>query len=338
MKWPSTRRTETEGLLYVEQIVNEHGSIFRRIHQEEDVGIDGIIEIVDQEKVQGLVIAVQIKSGESYVGSEGFVIYAGHEHIEYWKDFMLPVIVIAYSPSRKVACWTYVNRNTSDQQNSEDVNPTKVEIPFSSIFNKEAINRNLRAIARERKDSSLLFKAANYALGTNTIRKHQGLVLLSAHPQSIASRLTVHIASILILDENLDVATLAIQTLGLCIAQFKWERFYGRVDYEVLFYARECCFKFDERHILRMMEVITDGYFGGKSIGEACIDCIGFIPKSQQICRNIVLNKELIPRIRVNALMIFYAGNWNALWADEEMLRNDDLGDLLDWINSMQNK
>ena len=37
MKWPKTKQTENEGVLHVQSVVNEQGSIFRPVHGETDV-------------------------------------------------------------------------------------------------------------------------------------------------------------------------------------------------------------------------------------------------------------------------------------------------------------
>jgi hypothetical protein len=70
MKWPKSKITGNRGLLYVKQVVVEHGDIFREIHLEEDVGIDAVIEFVKDNEALGRLLAIQIKSGDSYLASE----------------------------------------------------------------------------------------------------------------------------------------------------------------------------------------------------------------------------------------------------------------------------
>jgi len=41
-------------------------------------------------------------------------------------------------------------------------------------------------------------------------------------------------------------------------------------------------------------------------------------------------------RVRLNALVIFYGGDWDRLYSDEEVLRRDGLGHLLDWVSEQQ--
>jgi len=66
------------------------------------------------------------------------------------------------------------------------------------------------------------------------------------------------------------------------------------------------------------------------------MDCLVSVPDSEQICRNIALDTNEEARVRLNALVIFYGGEWDRLCADEEVLRRDGLGDILDWMSEQQ--
>src|SRR5438094_5843530 len=110
MKYKKTKATGTAGSIYVEQVVNDHGSVFRPVHEENDFGVDGFIELVHAEEVSGRLIGVQIKTGDSYLGSSGdaFVVPVDSRHLEYWLQFMVPLIVIGYCPLKGVAAWVSV--------------------------------------------------------------------------------------------------------------------------------------------------------------------------------------------------------------------------------------
>lgn len=118
MKHPATAVTAKAGVLFLQQLVNQHGSIFRPVHQEDDVGIDGFIEPVKDEQASGRLVAVQVKSGDSYLSNtgDGFEIAVDDRHLAYWLNYMVPVIIVGHSPSRNVAAWVsvrdYVERET----------------------------------------------------------------------------------------------------------------------------------------------------------------------------------------------------------------------------------
>jgi len=264
MKWPNTKRAEKEGILHVEEVVNRHGSIFRKVHQEEDIGIDGFIEFVASDHSEGLLLAVQVKSGKSYERKDRFAITADRQHLDYWTRFMLPVIIIAYSPSRQLACWKAV----------ADSNSTTIEIPFSHIFDEISMSTSLRNLALTRRDESLLYDAANSIMSDDADQRHRGILLLSQHPKSRVTRLVVQLAGALALDNDPRIVRVAVGVVGFAIAQNKWESFYGRVDHDVHFFARRTCFRFNERHVRQMLFSIDDGDFGPRSVGEALMDCL----------------------------------------------------------------
>ena len=82
-------------------------------------------------------------------------------------------------------------------------------------------------------------------------------------------------------------------------------------------------FQIRRRHIRRMLEAVDDGYFGCASIGEACIDCIRYIPNSEILTRKIVLDREIDAMLRINMLALFYAGDWHRY---EQMSRDYERG------------
>jgi hypothetical protein len=110
MKYPTTAATAKAGVLFLQQIVKDHGSIFRPVHQEDDIRIDGFIEPVIDQVATGRLVAVQVKSGDSYLsGDESeFVIPADEQHLNYWLGYMVPVVVVGHSPSKGLAAWTSV--------------------------------------------------------------------------------------------------------------------------------------------------------------------------------------------------------------------------------------
>ena len=96
----STYLREKEGVLKVAFEINRLGFIFRETPNG-DVGIDAQIELVDEEaNATGKLIAIQIKSGDSYLNDHGdhFCFYPTAKHRSYWKSFPIPVVLFVYSP------------------------------------------------------------------------------------------------------------------------------------------------------------------------------------------------------------------------------------------------
>lgn len=80
-----------------------------------DFGVDAQVEIVDDEYPTGKIIAIQIKSGNSYFSEKtatDYVYRTQDKHITYWTNHMLPVIIVLYSPKRDLLVWQKINKDT----------------------------------------------------------------------------------------------------------------------------------------------------------------------------------------------------------------------------------
>lgn len=99
-KFPQTSTNERIGVMRVATILTEMGLIFRETSNS-DTGIDGYIEEVNNnQEATGRLLAVQIKSGASYLHEqdEYFVYYADESHIKYWQLYPIPVILCVHNP------------------------------------------------------------------------------------------------------------------------------------------------------------------------------------------------------------------------------------------------
>ncbi len=339
MKWPRTKITENQGLLYIEQLVNEHGHIFRKTHLEEDVGIDGSIEFVKDGEATGRLLAIQVKSGDSYVapGKDRFIVPVDEAHLNYWQSYDLPVVLVCYSPSLKLAAWEDIKQYLQYQKQQEKVFPQEkasiksIEVPFRNELNGQTISEELYQLTSEYAEERFLFDKANMTLSSKADERREGILYISLRRSKLATRLTAFLARQLILDENIDTVRLAASTLGYCIAHRKWS-FYP--DEDLMNYTRRLCRDFEKEHVCRLMEAVNDGDFDPRSLGEACLDCMGgmWAPDGENALRQIVTDKHIAMHARANALVTFYCCDWNALIADSKSLHEDGLGDIVTWI------
>ncbi len=139
MKWHDRNRTGSDGLLYVEGVVNEHGSIFRQVQQGTDVGIAGLIELV-KERPTGKLVAVDVKSGDRYLADNGreFSLSVDQSQLDYWGAYPVPVVLVCYSPSLKIAAWTPIREYVEHETYHERTPVTSIRIPISREFNGRA--------------------------------------------------------------------------------------------------------------------------------------------------------------------------------------------------------
>nr|WP_162453425.1 DUF4365 domain-containing protein [Phytoactinopolyspora mesophila] len=103
----TTSTTERFGVNHVERHVIKSGCMWRELTTH-DVGIDGHIEYVYDDLTTGHSVAVQIKSGTSYLedGPEGFFQFTPTaKHRSYWERSAYPVILALVDPDAEVAYW-----------------------------------------------------------------------------------------------------------------------------------------------------------------------------------------------------------------------------------------
>jgi len=108
-----------------------------------DYGIDAQVEVVEDERATGQLIALQIKSGKSWFDErvEGGVVFRGDiDHLNYWQIHSLPVIVVLYDPDTENCHWQVVNDDTVTRTKKA----WKLTVPCTQKideFSKEALKR-----------------------------------------------------------------------------------------------------------------------------------------------------------------------------------------------------
>lgn len=141
--------TERIGVNETERIVIEKiGWIFRE-QTIVDVGIDAIIEKVENGEPTGKFIAVQIKSGSgNFLKTErGISYYVSNIHYSYWLNLSIPIILIAHIPEEGKTYWQEITKNTLKRTKKR----WKIEIPYKQEFNEKSENR-LTKIVSEKND------------------------------------------------------------------------------------------------------------------------------------------------------------------------------------------
>ncbi|WP_051337464.1 DUF4365 domain-containing protein [Leisingera daeponensis] len=105
---PGNYATERKGIAAVQARLAEIELIWRETATG-DFGIDGHIEFIDENsEPTGMMVGVQVKSGQSYFNGETDynVSYAANEkHQKYWEHYPVPVLLILHHPDRKETFW-----------------------------------------------------------------------------------------------------------------------------------------------------------------------------------------------------------------------------------------
>lgn len=120
-------QTERLGISALDHFFSQHGWLFRE-QTTHDYGIDAHIEIVDNGRPTGKLVALQIKSGASFFTEEiedSFVFRTDNKHVAYWVDHSMPVVLVLYNPNTKTAHCREVTRDTVTNTGKK----WKIEVP-----------------------------------------------------------------------------------------------------------------------------------------------------------------------------------------------------------------
>ena len=115
MKAQNNDRTERIGV-GIAMSAFEHQNFAFREQSENDYGIDAHVELVEFEQATGRLLAIQLKSGASYLSEtcpEGYVYRADKKHVDYWLKHSLPVLICLCDIECKTVYWQVVNFNTA---------------------------------------------------------------------------------------------------------------------------------------------------------------------------------------------------------------------------------
>jgi hypothetical protein len=127
--------------------------IFRRVHQEQDFGVDGYIDIVnDNNQVTGRSFAIQIKCGSSYFKKSkyGEYWYEGeNKHLNYLLNHPVPVVVILVNPENEDCFWGVFDINNTEEYGDG----WRMPIPQAQKLTPDA-KPSLKALVGEEKDYS----------------------------------------------------------------------------------------------------------------------------------------------------------------------------------------
>ena len=127
------------GVSKLETLFSEAGWFFREQFVK-DCGIDAQVEIVENNRPTGQLIAIQIKSGVSYFSEsdvDTITYRPDTKHVEYWLRHDLPVIITLFNPEEDKFYWTPVSVQTIEKTKKA----YKILIPKSNVLNVDNCRR-----------------------------------------------------------------------------------------------------------------------------------------------------------------------------------------------------
>lgn len=130
------------GVAKVDIIVNKSNCIFHKIELENDIGNDAFIEFISGDESTSFCIATQIKSGKSFVRTNGIETFipTDKEHLIYWKNLNLPVAGLVYNPVNDTVYWIDIKDYISKNTDIIEKGPYNISIPTNNIFSAETFD------------------------------------------------------------------------------------------------------------------------------------------------------------------------------------------------------
>jgi hypothetical protein len=140
-------QTERLGISALDHFFSQHGWLFRE-QPTHDYGIDAHIEIVDNLRPTGKLVALQIKSGISFFTEEtedSFVFRIDDRHVAYWIGHSMPVVLVLYNPATRTAHYRQVTRDTVASTGKN----WKIELPkIDMLSNPEQSLHDLESLTQ----------------------------------------------------------------------------------------------------------------------------------------------------------------------------------------------
>lgn len=129
-------KTERLGVIETDRIItSDIGWIFRE-QPIIDVGLDAIIEQVEEDEPMGKFLAVQIKTGEGnfYRTEKNLTHYVSSIHYNYWLNLSIPIILVAHLPNQKETYWQEIKQSNFKKNKKK----WKIDIPLSQKLNDKS--------------------------------------------------------------------------------------------------------------------------------------------------------------------------------------------------------
>lgn len=137
MKARQTERTDRRGVALVMGAFESLGFAFRE-QAVSDYGVDGQAELINREQPTGRLLGIQIKTGESYLSEcteKAIVFRIDAEHVDYWINHALPIIVCLCDPGTQTVYWQVVTAETAISTGKG----YRIDVPRTQILNVLAV-------------------------------------------------------------------------------------------------------------------------------------------------------------------------------------------------------
>lgn len=319
MKTRGNLVTERAGVNYVRSIVEGAGSFFKEINLQHDVGQDATIVLVVDGHVRPREVALQIKSGISYVASGLCCIPATPAHIYYWAHHDLITLGVVYDPREESAYWMDLQTASRQHRANDAKSGTTFTFPKSAwnCFDAEQYRSilmptllgeapmvSLQTVCNWIADPDL----ATHDLGVRVLRaRHRGEIQAW---RSLIDAYRIRSAADLTIETPISIAML----LGHDDIGY----YSGQIHAETRHEAVELVLKFGPSEIAKALALLPESDFDRPSLGYSLMPIWGMTHRSPDILRQIAYDPTLGEEVqrRAACLLDWYRNDpdWWRFW------------------------
>ena len=101
----ANRVTGRDGVNTARLFFEHHECRFLEVDQQQDIGKDAYVDLVDGERISPLCVALQVKAGLSYRTAKGEYVIPLDAHADLWRRSTVPVFGIVHDPEDNKLRW-----------------------------------------------------------------------------------------------------------------------------------------------------------------------------------------------------------------------------------------
>lgn len=294
--------TAKEGINFVRCAVESGGSLFIKIEQENDLGIDALIEFIKDERPLNKQIAIQIKSGASYYTYEANeCAFPVGGHREYWSRHPLPVFGLVYVPALRSAYWVDLKRYLK-------ANPSATTIRFPATeanqFNTVAFPKLFLPAVVGETPILEIDEAFRLAHSEEPSETYLGLlVLFRRYPNDEA--VWDELVQTFIDRPAEEIPPILLYWLAHIPGHGDIFYFGETVRPSTRAYAHRLFNRFEVPEIVKFLSFIDDEeQIGRGTLGQSVEAIISSLPNATSLLREIITSAEVQMRVRESAALI----------------------------------
>ena len=294
--------TAKQGINFVRSTVEDAGSLFIKIEQENDLGVDALLELLKDERPLNKQIAIQIKSGQSYYNADANeCVFPVGSHREYWEKHPLPVFGIVFVPALKTAYWV-------DMKGYLKANPNTTVIRYraseANRFDGSSFSRLfVPAVVRET-PTLTLEEAFAFARSDKQDEQYLGLLVLFRKYPNVHPTWN-DLVRFFVERPRDEIPNVLIYWLAHIPGHGDIVYFGEVVSASTRAYARTLLSRFGYPEVVKLLSFVDPEHSISRgSVGQSVEAIISSLPRSSELLRQVIVASELDLFLRECAVLI----------------------------------